>query len=214
MFFYGMKEKTITGSAMNGDKCPNCFNQQYLSYAVIKYFHLYWIPTLPTKKSVGLLCVGCNSTIPGKDLPGAQSAQLKSSLITRDKLMPLFTGSILAGFAVFAIVCASLWMNGKESQYLQNPAVNDLYVADFAKVFEDDIGSMRYGVMRVASVAGDQVELEVGQTVYNRSSGARSDVTSAAATLPSYYAKDHFTTDLAHLKSWDDAGGIRSVHRN
>ena len=63
MIFFGTRGKTAVGQSVTGPQCPNCQSTAFTSFGVQRYFHIYWIPTFPTGKHVGIECSNCKHTI-------------------------------------------------------------------------------------------------------------------------------------------------------
>lgn len=106
MIFFGSRSKVIQGEGIQGVACSNCDSDEFHTFGVLKYFHVYWIPTFPFSKQPGIECKNCKNTLIGKEVPMNLGKKIKTSVFTAGKLVPSFIGLIL--FASFVIYIASL----------------------------------------------------------------------------------------------------------
>lgn len=214
MIVFGNRSKTVPGEAFEGADCPSCGRRQFVSFGVIRYFHLYWIPTFPTSKSAAIQCRHCKFTLTGDELPRELAARLGRALFTRRRLLPTYSGAAIVASLVLLVGLAVHDDSTQETAYLDQPQVNDLYVVDLPKVFEDADPDYPYGVLRISAVNANGVAMQIGQTVYTRSSGAMKDVRSPKVSGPDYYLDQpptwFATAELRDLKS---SGAIRSIER-
>src|SRR6266568_561196 len=88
------------------------------------------------------------------------------------RVLPLFTGlALVCVFAVF-VAFGAAEQSKKEAAFLAAPAVGDLYVVKIGRFAKGSDPKYPYGVLRVASLAGANLELQLGKFGYNRPSGA------------------------------------------
>jgi DNA-directed RNA polymerase subunit RPC12/RpoP len=103
MIFFGSKGKTISGQVVEGIQCPNCESQKFITFGIIRYFHLYWIPMFLTSRKVGIECTHCKRTLIGKEIPKDLSKQIKTMVFTKRNTIPMFSGLII-------IACLALFV--------------------------------------------------------------------------------------------------------
>lgn len=213
MIFFGSRGKTITGQVVDAVQCPSCENDLFVTFGVLRYFHLYWIPTFPTSKTVGIECTHCKRTLVDKELPEGLSKQIKSTLFTKKKTLPMFSGLIIIAcltlFGAFAIQQENI----EEAAYIEQPAVNDLYTVNFTKIFNDTDPEYKYGIIRVKHLSSKQAELQVSNIAYNKASGARKDIRKGKTSTDSYYTKELLTVDISKLKDMKESRAIHSIER-
>ena len=100
MIIYGIRGKVIQGEPVKNVPCSHCDNDAHISFGVIQYFHLYWIPTFMCTKKVGLECVRCKNTIFDKEIPGDLSSTISSQLFNKSNILPMFSGLALIFIAI------------------------------------------------------------------------------------------------------------------
>ncbi len=213
MIFFGSKGKTISGQLVEGIQCPNCESQKFITFGIIRYFHLYWIPTFITSKAVGIECTHCKKTLIDKELPGDLSKDIKGTVFNKKNTTPMFSGLIIIAFLALFITYTVQKDNMQEVAYIEQPAINDLYIVDFTKIFTDTDPKYKYGLMRIKQISSDQVELEVSEIAYNKTSGVRKDIREGKTSSDSYYDSEPFYIDIIKLKAMKDTGAISSIER-
>jgi hypothetical protein len=87
--------------------------------------------------------------------------------------------------------------DAKELTYIRSPAINDKYSTDLTKIFSGADSKYKYGVMRVASVLPDGVEVEISAIAYDKKKGTSKDISEGKVNDQGYYSgnKMKFTTN-------------------
>ena len=213
MIFFGTKGKTIEGDIIDGIQCPNCEKTQFISFGALKYFHLYWIPTFVTSRSVGMECTHCKRTLVDDELPGDVIKLLKGTLFNKRNTIPMFSGLIIILCLIMFGVHAGKQDAIKESAYMDYPLINDLYIVDFDKIFTDVDPTYKYGVMRLRDYSYGDIEFQVSKLVYNKTSGVFSDIRNGKTSSDEYYDSEVLFIDSGKLHEWKDSGAIYSIER-
>lgn len=213
MIFFGTKGRVITGDTVRGMQCPACGNSEFTSFGILKYFHLYWIPTFPTSKKVGLECTGCQQTLVDDEVPGHLVDQVRSGVFPVGKTLTSFTGLILIGVACLGMYSVYQADVAEEEAYLAQPAVNDYYIMDLTSVFEESDPDYPWGLLRIKEIDATEVQMQVGNMVYDKASGFRDDISAGEAAADSYYVPGTVSFDMAELRAYRDSGVIYSVER-
>ncbi|OEF06848.1 hypothetical protein [Vibrio genomosp. F10] len=214
MFFWGSKGKTISGHLVEGIQCPSCGKQEFKTFGIIRYFHFYWIPTFVTSRVAGIECTHCKKTLVGKELPNELSNKIKSAVFTKRNSLPMFSGLIIAACMALSVTYSIQQNNKLEDSYIEQPIVNDLYIVDFTKIFEDIDPAYKYGLMRIKQVSLGQAEFQVSKTAFNKTSGVRKDIRNGKTDSDTYYDSDFLYVDISKLKSMKTSKAIRSIERN
>jgi hypothetical protein len=214
MIFFGTRGKTVSGQVVEGIQCPSCENQKFITFGIIRYFHLYWIPTLLTSKKVGVECTHCKRTLIDKEIPAELGDQIKASVFTKKNTIPMFSGLIIIAFVVLFGVLVGQQGSRQAAAYIEQPAINDLYIVDFTKIFNDVDPKYKYGLMRIKNISSGQAEFEVSNIAYNKASGVRKDIRERKTSSASYYDSEPLYVDIGKLKSMKDSKAIYSIDRN
>lgn len=213
MIFFGSRGKTVSGQLIEGIQCPSCENQQFISFGTIRYFHLYWIPTFPTSKTVGIECTHCKRTLVDKEIATDLSKRIKAAVFTKSNVIPMFSGLILIVCLLSVGVYAAKQDDKQDMAYIEHPSVNDLYIVDFTKIFDDTDPKYKYGVMRLRDITSGQAEFQVSSLAYNKKSGVRKDIRDRKTSSDSYYDSETFLVDIDKLKSMKASRAIDSIER-
>ena len=214
MIVFGTRGKVVAGTQKQGIACSSCGKQPQNTFGVLRYFHIFWIPVFPTKKEDGLECPHCKQTLIGKDVPDRLRQDIKESIFTKGKVLPMFTGlfllAILFGFAGYT----GMEQSKKEAAFLANPAVNDYYIVRLTKLFEGQDTKHPYGILRVKSISGGSVELIVGNYAYSSTSGARKAISKGETGKAGYFGAEPISLNAVNLPGLKGDGVIKSVKRH
>lgn len=213
MIIYGTRGRVVSGGQIQDMECPNCGNNLYMTFGILRYFHIFWVPVFPTSKQPGMECQNCKHTQIGDEIRDPVRGRIKDSVFTMIRTAPKFAGlAIIAAFVAFVAVDRSQDAE-QERLYMENPAIGDLYVVKVSKFFEGGDPEYDYMLMRVDSVAGDQIGFKVGNMQYNISRGPKEDISNGKADSPDYYDDQVQVFAIDELKVIRDDGGIRSIRR-
>ena len=213
MIFFGTRGKTVTGQQVTGPQCPNCGNGVFTSFGVQRYFHLYWIPTFPTKKHVGVECTNCKHAMIDDQIPGMMIDDIRSSVFSTASTLPMFSGLAIIAVLVGFVFYAGERDRQQETAYLDHPAINDYYVVDYTRIFEDVDPDYKYGVMQISAIDGDEITFRLSNYSYNLASGVRDDIRKGTAAKDDYYAQDAIWFDADSLAEMQKDGTIKSIER-
>ena len=214
MIFFGTKGKVVAGDQMQGVQCPSCQNGQLVSFGILNYFHLYWIPTFLTSKKVGMECTHCKRTLVGDEVPSHLAEQIKDGVFTVAKTLPMYSGLIIIVLVGLGIANAVRQDSAREETYLAQPAVDDYYIVDFAEIFTEVDPEYHYGVMRITDVTSTDVEMQISTVAYNMASGVRQDIRDGKAAEDSYYEQGSVRFEFGELQAYADAGAVQSIERD
>ena len=214
MIFFGTRGKTIAGQQLVGPPCPNCQNTSFNTFGVQRYFHIYWIPTFPTKKHIGVECTNCKRAVLDNDIPPHMQSEIKESLFSTGRTLPMYSGAMiiaaLIGFGMYSAERDRV----QEVAYIDQPALDDYYIVDYTKMFEDADPEYSYGVMRITAVEGDEIAFQLSNYSYNIPSGVREDIRDGEAGQDDYYGEDEVWFYKTSLTEMQDDGTIYSIERD
>jgi hypothetical protein len=185
MIIFGTNNKVIDGRTLVGTPCPTCSHTEYRTYGIQRYFHLYWIPTVPLSRRAGIECTHCQHALEGDAMPADMARQAWDGVFTGRSLVPMFTGLILIGLLVLYGVHAGTQADARRAALLEAPVVGDYYVVDYTTFYDEADEAFPYGVWRLTTVEDDSLHFQVSQTHYSIWTGATRAIRqgSAAADL-------------------------------
>jgi len=214
MIFFGSRGKVIQGHVIEGIECPNCDNKEFITFGVLRYFHLYWIPTFITSKKAGMECTHCKKSFFDKEIPKDLSKEIKGAVFTKKKIVPMFSGLILLACVALFLTYSVYQEKMHNAAYIEQPMVNDLYVFDFNRIYKDSDSEYKYGIMRIKSMNSSDAEFQVGQMAYSKVSGAKKDIRNNKVYADAYYGTKSVYISLFKLKEMKESGIIKYITRN
>lgn len=213
MIFFGSRGKVIPGEVMEGIQCPECGHSRFISFGVLRYFHLYWIPTFPVSKKPGIECAHCKNALMDKELSGDLSRHVKSAVFTPKAVLSSFSGLVLIAALLVAAGVVVTQEQNREAAWLQDPAVNDIYVVDLTKVYEDANTKYPYGAMKVAELSGSGVEMQISTIIYDMASGVSDAIDDGEVRTDDYFDASTVFLAFDQLQAMKDNGAIHSIVR-
>ncbi|CAH0535413.1 hypothetical protein VST7929_02986 [Vibrio stylophorae] len=215
MIFFGTKGKTVAGPAVDCVTCPHCGKQQHQSFGLLRYFHIYAIPTWMTARQVGLECLHCKYTLIGRDVPDEISHQLKPMLFPKRRVLPLFTGLILLCCLVAGMVHIGHQEELDQAQYLAAPALHDIYIVDITSGLGQEAvqGTYKYAAMRIVHIDDHQYEFALGNMVFEKVQGVRQDIRKGKTNTSSYYDSETLLLSHAQIRHLKQIGALKAIER-
>jgi hypothetical protein len=105
--------------------CPKCKNPLALMTAWQRYFHLFWIPTIPYKKELLFECAECGHAFTDRDVP---SKQFKKMVKTP---FYMFTGLVLVLLGLGYIAYDTVQADRLVQEFKVSPKSNTVLVVQF-----------------------------------------------------------------------------------
>jgi len=214
VIIFGSKSKVVQGEYIEGGECPSCGHNQFGTFGLLKYFHIFWIPVIPVSRKAGMQCTHCKKTLVGKELPSDVSSKIKKMVFTNKNTAPMFAGLIIIVALGIAVDISTKLDDSNSDNYVQSPAVGDLYVVNFTKIFEQTSSEYKFGVMRVRQTFEDGVELDVSTNGYTRSSGTDKAIRNGEAASPDFFDSEPIFVKNDQLTTFRESGAILSVSRD
>ncbi len=110
MIIFGTGEKKLANNQQRKQKCPNCGEQGIAFHLFQKYFHLFWIPTIPIGKRKVAACEKCGAGYEDNNIPQDLKSEL-SYVLSETRTPPyMYSGSAIA---VIGIALISYFSDGK-----------------------------------------------------------------------------------------------------
>ena len=203
MIVFGTRGKVVKGPQKRGVPCAACGMDVHQTFGVLRYFHVFWIPMFPTLKQPGMECLHCKKALVGKELPERVRKDVAAMLFTKRRVLPTFAGAILVGLLAIPVAYGSAQQTAREAAYLEAPAVGDCYVVRLAGFVKNPDSKHPYGVLRLAKVASDHLELRLGAYAYSQARGADQAISRREILRADYFAPSPITlaaSDLPRLK--------------
>jgi len=213
MIVFGTRGRVVKGPQQRGVPCSACGMDVHATYGVLRYFHVFWIPMFPTMKQPGMECLHCKKSLLGKEIPERIRKDVAAAVFTKQRVLPTFAGAILVAVLAVAIAYGGVQQAAREAEYLKTPAVGDCYIVKLAGILKTPDAKHPYGVLRVANVSADRVELRVGTYAYGLPSGADKAIRGGEVARVDYFTSTPIILATADLQRLKQDHTIQSVRR-
>lgn len=163
MIIFGTNSKNLKQAPLEAYECPNCKTKNSVLAIIADYFHLFWIPVFPYKKTTYIVCQQCEFSQTESKLPPELKAKVKSlkSAVSLPKYM--FSGSVLLVIAAAFIFYSVSEESKKELAYIANPQIGDVYVL---KDFEEKTTYNHY-LLKVIEIVDDSLHVTFNSYSYD-----------------------------------------------
>lgn len=191
---YGTRTKRIKKYVDTHVKCEECGSYTHIFEVYHDYFHVFFIPFVPYGVSrITSYCHKCGSHENGE----------KRNFYLEQTRKPkyLYSGFFLIAALFVAFVVMGLRSDSLEKEYIDNPAIGDVYLV------KDDERMEGFMFMKVKDVKDDGVYCILNAFVYNRFVSRFDKSDFFQLTDPIFISKEN-------LKKMHDKNIIRSVERN
>lgn len=153
MIIYGWRTKDIKKSAPFGESCKECSSHKTSIVGHAKYFHLFWIPMFPYKKTLEVLCDNCNYLGTPAGLDGRSLEIYKSTKSKVRSPFYMYSGTILIIAAFIYFYMHSADRENQYAEYMQNPQKDDILLIHIP----NDTSDYSYSFLKITRIAGDTV---------------------------------------------------------
>ncbi|WNJ19706.1 hypothetical protein [Pontibacter sp. G13] len=150
MIIYGENNPGIGFVRSDNAICPNCDSEGTIRYEIIgKYFHIFWIPVVPSGKTGGAVCSQCDHVMHPDEMPKFIKAEFKEAKSS----IPIPWWQFL-GLGSLAILILIGQLNNRfefshAEEYLAHPKIDDVYTIRLA---EQEYTSYRIDMIYADSV--------------------------------------------------------------
>jgi len=212
MLIWGSKGEVAELGVQDTRACPTCEKERPFKLALqYKVHHIWYLFKWVTQKQYMLVCDVCHrgAVLPAKEV---EPKLAKNPIPVLSRYGWVLLVALIASVGVFSS------FEGQERdarivQLLDAPRAQDLYVVNVASLLKNPESSVMYGVLRVKSVQGTDVEFEVPSVTYSKSKGATKDLRNGKLSDAGYFTPRTLTLTAAELKTLNTDGAIHSIER-
>jgi hypothetical protein len=192
--------------------CGICREQRtFRNMVIYKIYHVWWLFRWVADKDFVRVCTVCNNGV-RIDEHDIVPKGTKSPIPFMDRMgWAAGLGGVAALVAMVSVAGAA--QNHREDAWLNQPAVNDIYEVDLARMTTNPQASVMYSTLEVVRVSGDTVDARLPKTYFNQMSGVTSAVSDGRAKSPDFYGDKVLSFQLAALQKMREDGTIISVDR-
>jgi hypothetical protein len=190
--------------------CDICREQRtFRNMVIYKVYHVWWLFRWVAQKNFARVCTVCSNGV-----------RIDEPAKGGEPVIPFMDrmGWALGLGGVAALVAmggaASAMQSQNEAQWLNRPAVNDIYEVDLTKLMKNPEASAMYSALEVTRVSGGTVDVRVPKTYFNQSNGTSDAVRDGRARDPGFYVDGKVLSfPVAALQRLHDDGTILTVDR-
>lgn len=113
-----------------------------------RYFHIYWVPCFPIKKTAVAYCSDCGYEFPSKFIPKEADAQILSAKKSVKTSPKHFIGLMIFCLVLVYSLVRHSQVNNQKLSYIEQPMPDDLHAIKIKG---------GYTLLKVALVKGDTV---------------------------------------------------------
>lgn len=154
MVIYGTNSPKTKSSPFPNHQCTNCGREE--THVIIRshYFHVFWIPIIPFKKSLKIVCASCKHI----NKPSEVNQEIKA--FTRELKSSVkhpwyaFSGLTIILLAIIFFNIQGYVQKKELKELVDNPAVGDIYLLKETNPIET--GSL-YGFAKVRLITEDSI---------------------------------------------------------
>ena len=211
MFFYGKKSREIKGKKITDLQCNRCKHFNFTPIGKLNYIHLYWVPSFISSKQLSLSCNNCKLELTEAQIPKDRVKYIRADVFKLHKTLPMYLGSVILSLIIFAGVYVVDQKNKREAYLLNNPEVNDVYIANFTKLF--DHVKTRYGALKIKQIDQESITFYVSQDSFDKTSKVTKEYNSGKLDNPEYFSDTLYESNQQKLLNLKQTDVIKSIKR-
>lgn len=212
MIVWGSKVEVAVLDVNEHKHCPTCERERaFLVQLHYKVSHIWYVFKWVSSKQYVKVCEVCQrgETLATK---AVEETFGKPPIPFMARWGWVFLVALIVGIGVYGSVESSN-RAGQVQALSVAPRQNDVYVVNVASLMKSPDSSRMYGLLRVKSVNGDNIEFETPRVTYNKVTGATRDLANGKTATPEYFEGALVLTrdDISRLEK---DGAIHSIERN
>jgi len=196
MLIFGSGTKTLGSKKLQLENCPNCDANNLHITCVVKYFHIFWIPTFPLERMAYPKCQNCGQE------PRITN-QKTIDKIRQEKKSFQYPLYLYSGFGAIALLIAFVFYIFYEHDQRVTENIQNVKSMDVI-VFESSAGEYSFG--RVTEVRNDTVFMNLSNYYFDKTP-SESDYLKEKADALDFYDDElfYFTQEtLIEMHATDD----------
>ncbi len=212
MLIWGSKGEVADLGAQEQKHCATCEKDRTFKLMLqYKVSHIWYLFKWVSAKQYALACDVCQRG-DKLDSKAVEAKHGQPPIPFMSRWSWSFLVALIAGFALLGGVNDNR-RNRAVDAYTAAPQQGDVYVADMASLLKAPEAKQMYGLMRVRSVQGKQIEFDVPEVMYSKASGATKDLDRGKTAEAGYFAASSVVLGQDDIKKLRDQGAIHAVER-
>lgn len=127
--------------------------------------------------------------------------------------VPVQYWAVIIPLLAFWVYQSELESDKRQAELVAGPEINDVYMVDYTKIFDEFDKTYKYGAMKVVDVGEAVVKVSLSEMSYNMRSGPREDYRDGKTADADYFVPDLFEIDREMLASLVEEDVIYDVYR-
>ena len=211
MIIWGSGGDVVQLGAVGTQQCATCEAQrEFRNVLTYRYAHIWYLFSWVTEKAYYTACTICGRGT-RHDSKAFEQQLGRTPIPFYRRFGGLLLLGLVASFVVVAVLAGQA-SDKREDALLHDPRVGDLYTVDLEALAPGDFDGHAWGLMRVVSVDGDTVALEVPSAGYSKVSRVARDI-GTQATDAGYYSGEVRSYSRAQLTQFHNSNDISDVDR-
>ena len=214
LIIYGIRTKEHPIQYIHNVFCKNCGHTNHTGQAITRYAHLFWIPFFITSRPLQIVCDNCGHIAEKQTLPKQDLALIKQKFFNPLNTLPFFIGIGLVLFIALFTYLDNQETKQQELTMLEQPQINDVYLADFSQIFTDvDMEGYNFGALKITSLEEDGVSFAVAKETYNTEYGLQKRIRKAFPRSSDYYDDSEILISYEGVRELYNSGAFISIRR-
>ncbi|MGE4422587.1 MAG: hypothetical protein AB7D39_09835 [Pseudodesulfovibrio sp.] len=149
-----------------------------------------------------------------RTLPVEDLRRIKRAFVSLWNTLPYFSG-----IALLLLIASFAYLDRQETRrqelaMLERPQVNDVYVADYSKLFTDvDMEGYNYGAFKITSLSEDGISFAMAKVSYKTKYAVKKKLRKGFLKPDEYVSDNEILISHEDVKGLYQSGIFSSIHR-
>ena len=169
MILWSTNETKLKSGKIGQDTCPICEDRTNFQYEISgTYLHIFWVPTIPLRKTKLLECDTCGEYLFLKEFPKHFREKFKTEVSSRYPIW-YYSGLVLSVLLIYVLSVLFTDRAALDQSHIDAPKVGDVYTIEVDVPKEAHDYSRHYTVMKVIKVTEDSVSVMLNSETIKKS---------------------------------------------
>jgi hypothetical protein len=192
LFFFGTKGKGLDSFPVESI-CEICNQSQHRVHVFQRYFHIFWIPTLPIGKQSVLECQHCRKCTLEKEMSPPQRHLSLPKRSAAKTPAYMFTGLVLIGCLIGWGKYTLAQERANTQTLISSPVANDLAIIQ--------LKNKNYLIFKLVSIENNTIKFQVGNYAYKSYFGAKKEIDKKGINEKDYFNKEFLEMPIEKYKT-------------
>ncbi|GEM_PF-959953 len=161
MLIFGTNKFKLKHAPFKGHRCVRCDREETAIKIFGHYFHIFFIPIFPLKKSAIIGCKSCKHINAPNEVDQSVKDFMKSAKQSVKQPWYAYSGSMLLFLIVLGITISSKIIAHNKTEKIMSPEVGDVHL-----LWSNSFGFWEYSYQKVIGVNQDSIWVVRNQIMY------------------------------------------------